>query len=160
MIFVCLNGWGNWKTKIKKYGPFAECNDKRGWTVHCSGPCLLSAMAKPLGKHGTFAECWPRHSANEWCRAPPLTHLPSVKRDTQQMAVNGTLRFPLMFAECPSWHSANGLPSARGKTLGKGAFAVIFYTVWGLPSVTLGKTFAECLTLEEKGVLVPDAKPI
>ena len=42
------------------------------------------------------------------------------------------------------WHSAKTLPSARKKTLGKGAFAVTFFTECGLPSATLGKPFAEC----------------
>ena len=36
------------------------------------------------------------------------------------------------FAECPK------------KTLGKGAFAVTFFTECGLPSATLGNPFAEC----------------
>jgi len=36
------------------------------------------------------------------------------------------------------------LPSARKKTLGKGAFAVTFFTECGLPSAALGKPFAEC----------------
>jgi hypothetical protein len=36
------------------------------------------------------------------------------------------------------------LPSARQKTLDKDGFANYFFTVWALPSVTLGKAFAEC----------------
>ena len=36
------------------------------------------------------------------------------------------------------------LPSAREKTLGKACFAVTTVAEWGLPSATLGKSFAEC----------------
>jgi hypothetical protein len=37
------------------------------------------------------------------------------------------------------------LPSARQKTLGKDSFTDAFFTEWALPSVTPGKTFAECI---------------
>jgi hypothetical protein len=37
------------------------------------------------------------------------------------------------------------LPSARQKALGKDVFAGIFSTECPLPSVTLGKVFAECI---------------
>jgi len=36
------------------------------------------------------------------------------------------------------------LPSARDSTLGKAPFAVRGFAEWHLPSVTLGKAFAEC----------------
>jgi hypothetical protein len=36
------------------------------------------------------------------------------------------------------------LPSAQQKALGKSLFAVSFFTMSDLPSVTLGKAFAEC----------------
>ena len=41
-------------------------------------------------------------------------------------------------------HSTTSLPSARQKTLGKLAFAVNKFVKCRLPSVTLGKSFAEC----------------
>ena len=41
-------------------------------------------------------------------------------------------------------HSATSLPSVRQKTLGKLAFAVKGFAECRLPSVTLGKRFAEC----------------
>jgi hypothetical protein len=55
----------------------------------------------------------------------------------------------LHFAECfslPSvfWHSAKALPSARQKALGKDVFADEIAAECPLPSVTLGKAFAEC----------------
>jgi len=40
--------------------------------------------------------------------------------------------------------SAKSLPSARNPTLGKDPFAVGGFAEWRLPSVTLGKEFAEC----------------
>jgi hypothetical protein len=44
-----------------------------------------------------------------------------------------------------SWHSVKLLPSARQKTLGKEVFADKFFAVYSLPSVALGKAFAECI---------------
>jgi hypothetical protein len=41
-------------------------------------------------------------------------------------------------------HSANCLPSARQKVLGKEAVADVQFAERSLPSVTLGKVFAEC----------------
>jgi hypothetical protein len=41
-------------------------------------------------------------------------------------------------------HSENILPSVRRKTLGNVFFADIYFAVLTLPSVTLGKAFAEC----------------
>jgi hypothetical protein len=42
------------------------------------------------------------------------------------------------------WHSAKTLPSARQKVLGKEAVADVQFAERSLPSVTLGKGFAEC----------------
>jgi hypothetical protein len=42
------------------------------------------------------------------------------------------------------WHSANYLPSARQKVLGKEAVADVQFAERSLPSVTLGKAFAKC----------------
>jgi hypothetical protein len=44
------------------------------------------------------------------------------------------------------WHSANSLPSARQKVLGKEAVADVQFAERSLPSVTLGKAFAECFS--------------
>jgi hypothetical protein len=42
------------------------------------------------------------------------------------------------------WHSANSLPIARQKVLGKEAVADVQFAERSLPSVTLGKVFAVC----------------
>jgi hypothetical protein len=42
------------------------------------------------------------------------------------------------------WHSANSLPSARQKVLDKEAVVDVQFVERSLPSVTLGKAFAEC----------------
>jgi hypothetical protein len=42
------------------------------------------------------------------------------------------------------WHSANSLPSARQKVLGKEAVADVQFAERSLSSVTLGKGFVEC----------------
>jgi hypothetical protein len=49
--------------------------------------------------------------------------------------------FSLPSAKC---HSAKSLPSARQKVLGKEAVADVQFVERSLPSVTLGKAFAEC----------------
>jgi hypothetical protein len=48
-----------------------------------------------------------------------------------------------LFAECWLQLSAKVLPSARVKALGKDAFADGFFADGSLPSVALGKGFAE-----------------
>jgi hypothetical protein len=42
------------------------------------------------------------------------------------------------------WHSANSLPSAQQKVIGKEAVADVQFAERSLPSVTLDKVFAEC----------------
>jgi hypothetical protein len=42
------------------------------------------------------------------------------------------------------WHSAKSLPSARQIVLGKEVVADVQFTERSLPSVRLGKAFAEC----------------
>ena len=49
----------------------------------------------------------------------------------------------LYFAEGVLAHDKD-LPSARKKALDKAYFAVTTVAEWGLPSATLGKSFAEC----------------
>jgi len=79
-------------------------------------------FAWALGKDLNFAECPPlgtRQSLRH--RLPHVSTLPSLVR-----------------------FSATSLPSARKKALGKAPFAVKGFAEWSLPSVTLGKDFAEC----------------
>jgi hypothetical protein len=102
---------------------------------------------------GFFAECPTRHSAK-------MDFLPSAARKTLDKAN--------FFAECHKGHSAKppspspgavtaaflcrvlsrtrqrALPSAREKALGKEGFADALFAEPSLPSVTLGKAFAEC----------------
>jgi hypothetical protein len=86
------------------------------------------------------------------------------KKSTRQSDLNfaechvtGTRKSDLNFAEChlsgtrqrrrhgpKHRHGYFSLPSARQKALGKDVFAGIFATECPLPSVTLGKAFAEC----------------
>jgi hypothetical protein len=48
------------------------------------------------------------------------------------------------------WHSVNSLPSARQKVLGKEVVADVQFAERSLPSVTLGKAFAECFSVSAK----------
>jgi hypothetical protein len=80
-----------------------------------------------------------RHSAK-------ITSLPSVTRNTRQ---SRRLRHPgavtaVIFCRVLSDTRQRSLPSAREKALGKEGFADALFTEPSLPSVTLGKAFAEC----------------
>jgi hypothetical protein len=90
------------------------------WTRLCRGP-----LEQTLGKISLFAECQRKTLGKEsvtvtWRRDGDFS-LPSVK-----------------------WHSANSLPSARQKVLGKEVVVDVQFAERSLPSVTLGKAFAEC----------------
>jgi hypothetical protein len=118
-------------------------------------------MSLALGKDDLFAECRTEHSAKNLTWGPSLAgSLPSAARKTL-----GKANF---FAECHKGHSAKppspspgavtaaflcrvlsgtrqrSLPSAREKALGKEGFADALFAEPSLPSVTLGKAFAEC----------------
>jgi hypothetical protein len=79
-----------------------------------------------------------RHSAK-------LASLPSAKQTLGKGSVTVTWRRDGDFS-LPSGkrHSANSLPSARQKVLGKETAADVQFAERSLPSVTLGKAFAEC----------------
>jgi hypothetical protein len=121
-----------------------------------------------LGKEGNlgtgkdvFAECHCQGTRQrDWQRGPLEGSLPSASPpDTRQInllcrvspwalgegSVTVTWRrdgdFSLPSAK---WHSAKSLPSARQKVLGKDAVADVQFAERSLPSVTLGKAFAEC----------------
>ena len=82
-------------------------------------PDLPSAWSKALGKTEHFAEC---HG--------------DVRR---AVSVRSTFLCQVLM-----WYSAKALPSARYIALGKEPFADKSYAGGSLPSVTLGKLFAEC----------------
>jgi hypothetical protein len=90
------------------------------WTRLCRGP-----LEQTLGKISFFAECQRRHSAKDLSPslgAVTVTFLCRVSNGTRQ----------------------NSLPSARQKVLSKEAVADVQFAERSLPSVTLGKAFAEC----------------
>jgi hypothetical protein len=86
---------------------------------------LLSAAWKTLGKDNFFAECHLGHSAK-----PPSPSPGAVTAAFLCRVLSGTRQ--------------RGLPSAREKALGKEGFADAPFAEPSLPSVTLGKAFAEC----------------
>jgi hypothetical protein len=80
-----------------------------------------------------------RHSAK-------VTPLPSVIRDTRQRS---RLRHPVTVTvaflyRVPPGTRQTSLPSVREKVLGKEGFADALFAEPSLPSMTLGKAFAEC----------------
>jgi hypothetical protein len=102
-------------------GFFAECP-----TRHSAKMGFLSSAArKTLGKANIFAECHKGHSAK-----PPSPLPGAVTAAFLCRVLSGTRQI--------------FLPSAREKALGKEGFADALFTEPSLPSVTLGKAFAEC----------------
>jgi hypothetical protein len=81
-----------------------------------------------LGKEGGFAECCQEDTGQRYLRGrvSPLT--------LGKAAVSVNRRCNGRFS----------LPSAREKVLGKEVFADALFAEPSLPSVTLGKAFAEC----------------
>jgi len=73
-----------------------------------------------------------------FCRVPDTS--PLGKGDVRRaVSVRSTFLCRVL-----TWHSAKALPSARYIALGKEPFADKSYAGGSLPSVTLGKLFAEC----------------
>jgi hypothetical protein len=131
-------------------------------------------MSLALGKEVGFAECQLGHSAKSLTWGPSLAgSLPSVPTGTAKKAALPSAAWKTLdkdnfFAECHHGHSAKlpspspgavtatflcrvlsstrqrSLLSAREKALGKEGFADALFAEPSLPSVTLGKAFAEC----------------
>jgi hypothetical protein len=102
-------------------GLFAECPRWHSAKMYS----LPSASGKTLGKGNSFAECHPGHSAKTPSPSP----------------VTVTAAF---LCRVPPGTRQTSLPSAREKVLGKEGFADALFAEPSLPSVTLGKAFAEC----------------
>jgi hypothetical protein len=107
---------------------FAECRTKHSAKSLTWGPSLAgslsSAAGQTLGKDNSFAECHQGHSGK-----PPS---PSP----------GAVTTAFICQVLPSTRQTS-LPSAREKVLGKEVFVDVLFTEPSLPSVTLGKAFAE-----------------
>jgi hypothetical protein len=118
-------------------------------------------MSLALGKEVVFAECRTEHSAKNLTWGPSLAgSLPSVPRGTRQRWVFCQVLPGRHSAKPPSpsrgavtaaflcrvlsGTQQRSLPSAREKALGKEGFADALFAEPSLPSVTLGKAFAEC----------------
>jgi len=93
---------------------------------------LPSAKTLALGKVSNVCQVLESSTRQRGHVAPPWAGtLPSARhRHSAKFQVTGL--------------SAKTLPSARSPTLGKDPFAVGGFAEWRLPSVTLGKEFAEC----------------
>jgi hypothetical protein len=102
-------------------GFFAECPKWHSTKKYS----LPSAAWKALGKANFFAECHKRHSVK-----PPSPSPGAVTATFLCRVLSGTRQ--------------RVLPSARQKALGKEGFADALFAEPSLPSVTLGKGFAEC----------------
>ena len=134
-------------------GAFAECHDnstRQNWAKLCK-----------TGSGPRFAECYGHGTRQNWalCRVPTLWHsaknfLKKNKKifcrvpDTSPLGKGDvrravSVRSTFLCRVLP-WHSAKALPSARYIALGKEPFADKSYADGSLPSVTLGKLFAEC----------------
>jgi hypothetical protein len=126
-----------------RYRFFAECNGSgtRQRSTLCRVPyqalgkvpdrrtpladSLPSTVRQTLGKGNSFAECCLGHSTKTPSPSPVAVTAAFLCR-----VLSGTRQ--------------TTLPSAREKVLGKDGFADALYAEPSLPSVTLGKAFAEC----------------
>ena len=117
---------------------------------------LPSVKVKTLGKDSLFAECQgPALGKAATWRDPGAGTLPSARRghSAKFQTLPSACRYALGKAPAQggaTWllcrvsrHSAKPLQSARNPTLGKVNFAVRVFAECRLPSVTLGKDFAE-----------------
>jgi hypothetical protein len=102
-------------------GLFAECPKWHSVKMDC----LPSAAGQTLGKDNFFAECHQGHSAKSPSPSPSAVTAAFLCR-----VLSGTRQ--------------TSLSSAREKALGKEGFVDAMFAESYLPSVTLGKAFAEC----------------
>jgi hypothetical protein len=104
--------------------------------------CRVSTRALGTGTGGGAhwtSLCRGPHTRQNW----PLCRVPQNALGKGSVTVtwrrDGDFSLP-----SAKWHSAKSLPSARQKVLGKEAVADVQFAERSLPSVTLGKGFAEC----------------
>jgi hypothetical protein len=109
--------WMEYKKQIKKVhtGHFAECNTRQRGSLPSVKTIALGKEPRPRHRYRFFAECnvCGTRQRGTLCRVP---HVALGKEPDMRTLPGGS------FAECPRWHSAkmDSLPSASGKTLGKG----------------------------------------
>jgi hypothetical protein len=148
--------WMEYKKQIKKVytGHFAECNTRQRGALPSVRVITLGKEHRPGHRLRFFAECYVAGTRQRWilCRVLPVRHsakitsLPSVTRDTRQsrrLRHPGAVTAAFLYRVLSSTRQ-RGLLSAREKALGKEGFADALFAEPFLPSVTLGKAFAEC----------------
>jgi hypothetical protein len=117
------------------------------WSRHSAKKLPLPSAAQRTRQRdwqrGPLEDSLPRASPLDTRQRSPLCRVP--KKTLGKGSVTVTWRRDGDFS-LPStkWHSAKSLPSARQKVLGKEAVADVQFAERSLPSVTLGKVFAEC----------------
>jgi hypothetical protein len=106
--------------------------------------CLCRVSTRALGTGTGGGAHWTNlcrgpHTRQNW----PLCRVPQNALGKGSVTVtwrrDGDFSLPSV-----KWHSAKSLPSAQQKVLGKEAVADVQFAERSLPSVTLGKGFAEC----------------
>jgi hypothetical protein len=112
--------------------------DTRQRSLLCRVPTRALGTGTGGGAHWTSL-CRGPHTRQNW----PLCRVPQNALGKESVTV--TWRRDGYFSLPSSkWHSAKSLPSARQKVLGKEVVADVQFAERSLPSVTLGKVFAEC----------------
>jgi hypothetical protein len=139
--------WSRHSTKGLAKGPtgglFAECQSTRHSAKKPPLPSAYESSRHRDWRWGPLQLSLPRAVIADTRKNWPLCRVP--KKTLGKGSVTVTWRRDGDFS-LPSvkWHSANSLPSARQKVLGKEVVDDVQFAERSLSSVTLGKAFAEC----------------
>jgi hypothetical protein len=139
--------WSRHSAKGLAKGPtggiFAECQTTRHSAKKPPLPSAYESSRHWDWRWGPLEPSLPMAVIADTRQNWPLCRVP--KKTLDKGSVTVTWRRDSDFS-LPSvkWHSANSLPRARQKVLDKEAVADVQFAERSLPSVTLGKAFAEC----------------
>jgi hypothetical protein len=139
--------WSRHSAKGLAKGPtgglFAESQSTKHLAKKPPLPCAYESSRHRDWQWGPLERSLPRAMIADTRQNWPLCRVP--KKTLGKGSVTVTWRRDDDFS-LPStkWHSANSLPSARQKVLGKVVVADVQFAERSLPSVTLGKVFTEC----------------
>jgi hypothetical protein len=141
--------WSRHSAKGLAKGPtgglFAECQSTRHSAKKPPLPSAYESSRHRDWQWGPLDPSLPRAVRGDTRQNWPLCRVPKKTLGKGSVTVTVTWRRDSDFSlSSAKWHSANSLPSARQKVLGKEAVVDVQFAECSLPSVTLSKAFAEC----------------